>query len=176
MDVDIVARWLRSLDFSRSLWLLPLCQVLHVLEEAPQFTTWLSTVSQVEMTQLQFLVNNAFFLLLTLLACVLAMLKLRIGVFLVLFFSGVFGFWNAFFHAGLTAAFGVYSPGLITGLLLYLPLHYRLNALAFRSGLAGNVLGGTALLLSAFAELGLVRMIFVLQETPFAFLHKALGI
>jgi hypothetical protein len=56
---------------------------------------------------------------------------------------------NALFHVGFTVATGVYSPGAVTSVLLYLPLCMSGAALAQRGGLltAPRVTG--ALLLGA---------------------------
>jgi len=59
---------------------------------------------------------------------------------------------NILFHAGSTAAFGVYSPGLLTALTLYPPLFYVVTRQAFREGLLIN---RTAVI--SFALAGLVH-------------------
>jgi hypothetical protein len=45
---------------------------------------------------------------------------------------------NIVFHAGATAVFGVYCPGLLTALTLYPPLFYVVSRLAFREHLLTN--------------------------------------
>jgi hypothetical protein len=57
-----------------------------------------------------------------------------------LFFALVFGpgvLWNAFFHTCASLLTRSYCPGVLTGLLLYLPLSALLAALALREGLIG---------------------------------------
>jgi hypothetical protein len=50
-------------------------------------------------------------------------------------------FFNIFFHAGATAAFGAYCPGLLTALTVYPSLFYFISRLAFSEGLLTNRLG-----------------------------------
>jgi len=54
---------------------------------------------------------------------------------------------NTAFHVTTTAAFGVYSPGVITTLVLYPPLFHNLTRLAYREGLLSNGAGIVALVL-----------------------------
>jgi len=60
---------------------------------------------------------------------------------------------NTLFHIGTTAAYGVYSPGLITSLTLYPSLFYYLSHLAcqqgFMSAQAGIVALGVAAVIHA---------------------------
>jgi Protein of unknown function with HXXEE motif len=44
-------------------------------------------------------------------------------------------FCNAWFHAGATVVTRTYCPGVVTGVLVYLPLSVILGALAVRDGL-----------------------------------------
>jgi Na+/H+ antiporter NhaC len=50
-------------------------------------------------------------------------------------------FYHSFFHAGATAYFGAYCPGLITALTIYPPLFVWLSRLAFSEGQLTNRLG-----------------------------------
>jgi len=56
---------------------------------------------------------------------------------------------NGLFHAGAPALSGVYCPGLITALVLYLPLFWYLRQLAYRDGLLTNTLSLVAFLIAA---------------------------
>jgi hypothetical protein len=61
-----------------------------------------------------------------------------------LFFTFIFTpavFFNIFFHAGATAAFGAHCPGLLTALTVYPPLFCLISRLAFSEGLLTNKLG-----------------------------------
>lgn len=59
---------------------------------------------------------------------------------------------DSLFHAGATAFFGVYCPGLITALVLYPPLFWYLSSIAYREGLLTDVVG-----LLAFAIAGVIH-------------------
>ncbi len=71
-------------------------------------------------------------------------------------------FHNALFHMGTTAYFGVYSPGLLSAILLYLPVSYCIARAAHREARIGNA-GGLATLvvgavgMSALAYFALAR-------------------
>jgi hypothetical protein len=69
-----------------------------------------------------------------------------------LFFAALFGpavFCNALFHAGATVASRRYCPGVVTGLVAYLPLAALLAILAVRDGLIAPAALGGALLAAA---------------------------
>ena len=63
---------------------------------------------------------------------------------------------NSLFHAGATAIFGVYCPGLITALVLYPPLLWYLSSTAYHEGLLTRALG-----FLAFAIAGVIHGIEV---------------
>jgi hypothetical protein len=62
-------------------------------------------------------------------------------------------FYNALFHMGTTAYFGVYSPGLLSAILLYLPICYYVARAAHREGRIGDGTGAAALVIGAAAML-----------------------
>lgn len=79
---------------------------------------------------------------------------------MILFFTLVFTpsiFFNTLFHSGATAISGVYCPGLLTALTLYLPLYFLVSRLAFQEGLLTNGVGLATFLVAGafhFAEVG----------------------
>ena len=104
-------------------WLYPATYAIHILEElwgGEGFTAWLVRVAGVELAPRQFLVWNA-----------LALLSLAAGVLLTLRFRhlrwlllacGVAFTLNALSHFAASLYTLSYSPGLLSGLLLWLPL------------------------------------------------------
>jgi len=56
---------------------------------------------------------------------------------------------NGLFHVGATAFSGGYCPGLITALVLYLPLFWYPSEIAYRERLLTNTLGLVAFLIAA---------------------------
>ncbi len=113
MDFELVIKQLSSMKFRQAVWLFPIAYTLHVFEELPQFTNLAPVVLQV--------IPN----------------RIMIFIFFTFVFTPAVCF-NILFHAGATAAFGVYSPGLLTALTLYPPLFYVVTRLAFREGLITN--------------------------------------
>lgn len=117
----------------RLFWCVPLAFALHVAEELTGgFPAWASR-HFASMTTLAFAVGNG----------------IGVGMFAYLAYGAVrFGgrwiwflmaaqwalFLNAGFHIGTTLLFGEYSPGVITNIVLYLPLTFWLITRLRRSG------------------------------------------
>lgn len=146
MNFDLLREWLAGLTFRGAVWLFPFVFALHVLEEARQFTAWANRYASPQFTFHDYLkihiagIAGAFIA-----AAVIWFFPNRVVVFL--FFTFLFTpgiFFNTLFHAGATSYFGAYCPGLITALVLYLPMYFFVSTLAFREGL----FGGAAALIS----------------------------
>ena len=124
MDFVLIYDRIGSLSFRQSVWLFPLAYFLHVLEELPHFTNWARRYAAPGFTMRAYLTIHVFGIAVALLApLVIWLFPNRIVIFL--FFTIVFTpavCFNILFHAGASAAFGVYCPGLITALVLYPPL------------------------------------------------------
>jgi hypothetical protein len=140
MNFDSIIRSLDSLSFRQAVWLFPVAYILHVLEELPQFTNWAKQYAAPTFTMRNYLVIHLSGIVIALLAPVVLWFFLnRVVIFI--FFSFVFTpavCFNILFHAGATAVFGAYSPGLLTALALYPPLFYFVSRRAFREGLVTN--------------------------------------
>lgn len=102
-------------------WLFVAAYVAHVLEElAGGFPRWLATVIGRSLPYRDFLVINAVALI-VLIACARAATRreslgwIGIGIATVLFANGLV-------HLFGSLGTGTYSPGLVTGVVLYLPL------------------------------------------------------
>lgn len=123
MTIESMAVRVRSLPFRRAVWLAPLAYCVHIAEEAPQFAQWVSAHFAPRFTMLRFALNNAFaMVVLVSLTALVSRAPTRTTAFL--FFVWVYFqiLWNALFHAGSTAWFGAYSPGLMTAVVLYVPV------------------------------------------------------
>lgn len=146
------------------MWLFPLAFALHVLEEAPQFTAWLNRYASPRFTQADFVRNNALGMVLNMFLCAAVPLCPHPYVVFAFFALGVWqvGF-NTLFHVGTTAAYGVYSPGLITSLTFYPALCYYLSRLAFQEGLLTDTTGFIALVLGGVlhARVVAVQVFFI---------------
>lgn len=156
MNFDQMTRFLARLSFRDAVWLFPLAFTLHVLEEVPQFTSWANRYAYAGFTFHDYLVIHIAGITTAFLAPVV--IKFFHHKFVVFtFFALVFTppvFFNTLFHAGATAAFGVYCPGLITALTLYPPLFFFVSRLAYREGLLNNKTGALAFVLAGLFHVG----------------------
>ncbi|HEX9425883.1 MAG TPA: HXXEE domain-containing protein [Pyrinomonadaceae bacterium] len=137
MNLELVIKQFSSMKFRQAVWLFPIVYTLHVLEELPQFTNWVRRYANPAFSMREYLVIHVSGIVVALLApLVLRFFRGRAAsfVFLTFIFTPAVCF-NILFHVGATAAFGVYSPGLLTALTLYPPLFYFVTRLAFREGL-----------------------------------------
>jgi hypothetical protein len=154
MDFDLIYDRISSMTFRQSVWLFPLAYCLHVLEELPHFTSWARRYAAPGFTMRGYLMIHLLGIVVALLApLVIWSFSNRIVIFL--FFSLVFTpavCFNILFHAGATAAFGVYCPGLITSLVLYPPLFVAVS----RRAISERLLTSRAALIS-FVIAGLVH-------------------
>jgi Protein of unknown function with HXXEE motif len=131
-------------------WLLPAVFAVHVAEEAPGFTEWVNEHASPRYTNADFARNNALGLLMTGGATALVARSRDRRLFFA-YYSAVLSqqaLFNPVFHAGTTAAFQRYSPGLATS-LAFIPVWWRLTRLALREGrltrtgaVAGAAIGG----------------------------------
>jgi Protein of unknown function with HXXEE motif len=119
-----------------AVWLAPPAFALHVAEEAPGFTRWVNRHISEDYGRADFVRINAAGLAMTVAATALvARRPARPLVFA--YFTAIVcqQAANAGFHAGATAAYRAYSPGLATSILLYLPLWRALARRARRERL-----------------------------------------
>jgi Protein of unknown function with HXXEE motif len=159
-------------SFRRAVWLLPAAFGLHVLEESRGFTEWAKRHTSERYTQADFVRNNALGLLMTTGTTVLVSRGGSRPVFL-FFYSTVLtqqALFNPLFHAGTTVTYRAYSPGLVTSVVLFLPLWYHLTHLALREGRISN---REAMVGSVFG--GLIHTIAVAQQVFFVALPFARG-
>ena len=109
---------IRTLAFT-----LPVVFILHVVEEAPLFVRWFNSRVTPQISQRSFLTVNAiaFVITLTLALCLVAS-RARLLSLLGVAWVGFLMLANGLFHLVATIAHGSYCPGVITSVLLYLPL------------------------------------------------------
>lgn len=143
MNFDLIAQWMAGLTFREAVWLFPLAFTLHVLEEVGQFTAWANRYASPQFTFQEYLkIHIAGIIVAFVAAAVIWFFPNK--VIILIFFTFIFTpavFFNIFFHAGATAAFGAYCPGLLTALTVYPPLFYFISRLAFSEGLLSGKLG-----------------------------------
>jgi hypothetical protein len=71
---------------------------------------------------------------------------------------------NALLHMAATAYLGVYSPGLLTAILLYLPVWYHITKLGNREGLLPNGAGIVVFVLAGLAHAQFVYTQLLTQD------------
>jgi hypothetical protein len=155
--------FLDALSFERLLWLVPVFFTLHNLEEAPFMEGWSQrlplkihpTVSTRQFVIAVTILTLAGFLLTYFGVEVLAD---RTGYLIVLGIQTILLF-NAFVpHIAATIRFRMYSPGVVTAILLTLPFSFYL----FRRALAENLLTWTEFwILLGIAPFAMVLFAFV---------------
>ena len=135
--MNVLVQLLGHITFHAAVWLCPIAFTLHVLEELPRFTPWVKRHINPHFTQKHYLkvhlsgivgfIGAAFILWL------FPTRPLVLTFFTFMFTPSLFC--NVFFHVGASIAYRSDSPGLITGLVVYLPLYALICKLAFSYGL-----------------------------------------
>lgn len=146
---EAFARWERSAFHSRLVWLFPAAFALHILEEGPRFSHWVTSVLGGAMEPARFYLNNGAYMALTLgLTAWASVVRSRLAVGCLFFWVSGQMFWNAVFHVYTEHQFRTYSPGFFSAVFLYIPVYGYLNYVALRERylsfelLAINLLGG----------------------------------
>jgi len=151
--------------FRRLVWLMPAAFAPHIVEEyGTGFPVWVEQTLGGAMTGGAFLLNNAVFMLILLsLTAWAAWRPSPVSAFVLLSWASGNLFWNFVFHLVTTVLYDRYSPGLMTAVLLYLPVSVAVAWAALnervlpRAAFAGAVsIGGALMLLVIWV--GLYRM------------------
>lgn len=141
MNISVIIPFLNTLSFDRLLWLVPIFFALHNLEEAPFLEAWSKRIPlkiYPTVTTRQFAIAVTFLTLTGVLLTYIALdyLPKPTGYFLVLGIQAIL-FFNAFIpHIGSMIRFRMYSPGVVTAVLITLPFSFYL----FRRAFAENIL------------------------------------
>lgn len=136
--------FLDALSFGQLLWLVPVFFTLHNLEEAPFMEGWskrLPLKVHPTVSTRQFVIAVTFLTLAGFLLTYFGVeyLANQTGYLIVLGIQVILLF-NAFIpHIATTVRFRMYSPGVVTAILVTLPFSFYL----FRRALAENLLGWT---------------------------------
>lgn len=129
-----------AISFEHVVVLFPVAQALHVWEEWPGFPRWARRFASAEYSDRAYVVTHVAAVSTALLA-VLLVRALPDPIVIFAFFALIFGpgvSWNAMFHTGAALRSRTYCPGVVTGLLVYVPLSVLLAVLAVRDGLIGG--------------------------------------
>ena len=128
--------FLSSIPFDRLLWLVPIFLTIHNIEEAPFMETWSQRLPMklpLTITTRQFAIAVTFITIAGFIITYLGVeyLANQTGYWLVLGMQAILLF-NAFVpHIATTIRFRMYSPGVITAVLILLPFSFYLFRRAF---------------------------------------------
>jgi hypothetical protein len=137
----------------------PIAYAVHIIEEFWQFPLWVSAHFAPGFTSDRFVIANAIFMVVLVgLTALVSARKARALDFLYFCWLSGHLFHNALFHMGATAYFGVYSPGLLSAMLLYVPAFYVIARAANEEGRIGNAGGIAALVVGAAGMFSLVYL------------------
>lgn len=123
------------MTFSKFVLLAPAAYLLHILEEAPGFVVWTRlypTLFSNTLSTTVFVVTNAVYMSLVVVSVLLCARRAAVTLGLAVI---AFLFSNAVFHIGFTILSGIYSPGTVTAVVLYVPLSFAAFYAASREGL-----------------------------------------
>ena len=125
--------------FRHAVWLFPAAFTLHVLEEYPGFTRWAQFYASDKFTQQDYKRIHLFGIVMS--AITVAIVSRHPNPIIVfLFFAFILApslLFNSVFHGGASIMTRDYCPGVITAVLLYLPVFVFLSRLAWRENLIG---------------------------------------
>ena len=136
--------------FRQAVWLFPPAFLLHVVEEWPRFTRWAQAHASEQFTQRDYNTIHIAGVCASLLGAALVWRfpnPWMVSVFFAfIFVPGVF--FNALFHAGASMLTRTYCPGVITAVLIYLPLSILLTGLGYAEDLLGPFTLAASLLIA----------------------------
>ena len=141
MNIGVLLPFLNSLTFERLLWLVPFLLAIHNLEEAPFMEGWskrLPIKLPLSVTTRQFVIAVVFITIAGFLVTygALAYMDEQTGYLLILGIQAIMLF-NAFIpHIATTIGLRLYSPGVVTAVLLIIPFSFYL----FRRAFSENIL------------------------------------
>jgi len=128
---------IKSARFSYIVWLFPAGYALHVLEELPHFTSWARQYANASFTMRDYLIVHVTGVVVAVASPFVIRYYPSPSVTF-LFFTFAFTpavFFNILFHAGATAVFRAYSPGLLTAITIYPVTFFLVTRQALRERL-----------------------------------------
>lgn len=171
MNVSVLLPFLNSLAFDRLLWLVPIFFAIHNLEEAPFMESW---SKRLPLKIHPFVTTRQFVIAVTVLTIAgflltyiaLGYLQPATGYLLVLEIQMILLF-NAFIpHIGSTIRFRMYSPGLISAIIITIPFSFYL----FRRAFAENILSSDQFwILLGIAPIAMVMFAYIALQIGKAF-------
>ena len=167
--------FLNSISFERLLWLVPVFLTIHNMEEAPFMESWYKRLPlklPLAITKRQFMIAVIFITRAGFVVTYFGVeyLANRTGYLIVLGIQAMLLF-NAFVpHIATTIRFRMYSPGVVTAILIMLPFSFYL----FRRAFDENILGWTQFwMLLGIAPFAVVLIALISLRIGKAFDNKA---
>ena len=133
-----IIEFFNSLTFNQAIWMLPIIFIVHFLEELPRFPTWAKEYINQAYTTKKFIIENMVMFVLILIAVLVAIFLPNVGIIFVLAIAIAF-FTNMIFHTFFTLKTGIYSPGIVTACIFFVPMPFYLYYLAEKEGLLTSV-------------------------------------
>ena len=128
-----------SLNLGQTVWLFCPAFALHVLEEWPRFTGWAKRYASPHFTQRDYNLIHAAGVVASLLTPLIVW-RFPNRPVIFIFFAFVFApsvLFNTIFHVCTSVLTRSYCPGVITAVVIYLPLFAVITDLAYKEGLLG---------------------------------------
>ncbi len=141
---------LSNFTFRKVLWLVPIAFLIHLIEEIVfKFWEWESNYIGTDTTFDFFIMFNLILMVLYFVLIILHHFWSNRPTALISLF-GFLGvqFHNAIYHLIVTIYYGIYSPGVVSGLVAYIPLNCVLILLAYREKYINRVSGVVIVIVS----------------------------
>lgn len=135
--LSLVYKYSEGISFHKAIWLFPIAFTLHVAEEICCFTAWAQKYASPGFTFDSYLKIHITGIVVSFLtAFILSKYPKKVLAFPLFAFVIIPAiFWNMFFHVGATVYFGSYCPGVVTAVLIYIPLFLLVTKSALKDGL-----------------------------------------
>lgn len=121
------------------LWLVPIAYFVHILEESPRFVPWALKYLGAPETFGQFIFGNVIFMAYVIIATSLAIFYTNEWTLIIGLSAAAWIFSNFLIHAYYTLSTGIYSPGVVTGGAIYVPVSLYIYFNFWGSGLLSNL-------------------------------------
>lgn len=120
------------------LWLVPVAYAVHIMEEAPRFVPWTKRYSWLFSSSFslpKFILGNLLFMTYVLVSVLLAVVYPAEWTLVLGLSTAAWIFSNFLLHASITLYSGEYSPGVVTGGAIYVPVSLYIYSIFWESGL-----------------------------------------
>jgi hypothetical protein len=121
------------------LWLVPVAYFVHILEESPRFVPWALEHFGAPETFGQFVFGNVILMAYVIIATSLAIFYTSEWTLIIGLSAAAWIFSNFLIHAYYTLRTGIYSPGVVTGGAVYVPVSLYIYSNFLASGLLSTL-------------------------------------